>query len=239
MPEFSPETPAGGERRAAAGRARARVGPACGALRDTGTVSNQGPGLRGTTPGATTGSRDQLGVLMQRAAAGDQDAFATIYDATAPVVHGVARRVLRDPDLAAEVTQEVMLEAWRTASRFDGARGSVMAWLTTMTRRRAVDRVRSEQSHRDRDERVAAGDFRRPFDEVAETAERRAEVLDVHRCLDSLTDLQRDAVVTAFYGGQTYREVAQSRGASLPTVKSRIRDGLNRLRRCLDGMQSP
>ncbi|WP_235939969.1 ECF RNA polymerase sigma factor SigK [Occultella kanbiaonis] len=200
-------------------------------------MSNQGPRLPGTIPDDTTGSRDDLSELMQRAALGDQDAFAAIYDATAPVVHGVARRVLRDPDLAAEVTQEVMLEAWRTAPRFDGARGSVLAWLTTMTRRRAVDRVRSEQSHRDRGERVAAGDFRRPFDEVAETVERRSEFLEVRRCLGSLTDLQRDAVVTAFYGGQTYREVAQSRGASLPTVKSRIRDGLNRLRRCLDGTQ--
>lgn len=174
-----------------------------------------------------------LAALMGRVAAGDEQAFAELYDATSPLVHGTALRVLRDEHLAAEVTQDVMVEVWRLAAQFDEARGSAPAWIATMAHRRAVDRVRSVQAQRTRDDLAAVRDYERPRDEVAEDVEQRMERERVTGCLGSLTDLQREAVTRAYYGGLTYREVADQTGTALPTVKSRIRDGLTRLRECL------
>lgn len=170
---------------------------------------------------------------MAAVADGDQAAFAALYDLLSAPVHGTARAVLRDPDHAAEVTQEVMLEVWRTAPRFDPAQGSVRTWVLTLTHRRAVDRVRAVQAQRDRDQRVLDGAHHRPFDVVSEEVEDTMERRRVRQCLDSLTETQRDAVVLAYYSGRTYREVAEDLAAPLPTVKSRIRDGLLRLRDCL------
>ena len=170
---------------------------------------------------------------MDRVAGGDRAAFESLYTETAPLVHGTAIRVLRDPDLAAEVTQDVMIEVWRTAGAFDAVLGSVGAWIATMAHRRSVDRVRSVQAQRNRDELAAVRDYGRPYDDVFEAVEENIERARVVQCLSTLTDLQREAVVSAYYGGRTYREVAQDSGAALPTVKSRIRDGLNRLRHCL------
>ena len=170
---------------------------------------------------------------MQAVAAGDERAFAALYDLLAPAVHGTARAVLRDPDHAAEVTQEVMLEAWRTATRYDRSQGTVRTWMITLAHRRAVDRVRSVQSQRDRDQKILDGDHDRPFDVVAEEVEGTMERQRVRHCLGSLSETQRDAVVLAYYGGHTYREVAERLDAPLPTVKTRIRDGLLRLRSCL------
>lgn len=164
---------------------------------------------------------------------GDQDAFAQVYDALAPTVHGTALAVLRDHDHAAEVTQEVMVEVWRTAARFEPARGSARAWVATLARRRAVDRVRAVQAQRNRDQAAIDGDVARPYDVVAEQVEESLEAARVRHCLGGLTDTQREAVELAYYGGNSYREVAERLGAALPTVKSRIRDGLIRLRDCL------
>ncbi len=170
---------------------------------------------------------------LARVAGGDRDAFTPLYDMLSPAVHGTALAVLRDPDHAAEVTQEVMVEIWRTAARWDAGRGSARAWATTMAHRRAVDRVRSVQAQRDRDQAALDADRPRAFDVVAEQAEQRVEAERVRHCLGGLSDLQREAVVLAYYDGRTYREVAETLRAALPTVKSRIRDGLTRLRDCL------
>lgn len=191
----------------------------------------------GRAPDDAAAERDRraehLRGLMGEVAGGDRGAFASLYDETSSMVHGTALRVLRDPDLAAEVTQEVMLEVWRGARRFDPARGTAFAWIATMAHRRAVDRVRAVQAQRSRDELVSVRDYARPYDHVAESVERSSDQHRVHDCLKSLTDLQREAVVRAYYGGRTYREVAEDVAASLPTVKTRIRDGLHRLRTCL------
>lgn len=192
-----------------------------------------------TSPGAPDAAHADRGrrltELLARVAAGDREAFAALYDQTSATVHGVAHRVLRDPDLAADVTQDVMIEVWRIAPRFDPDRGSVLAWISTLARRRAVDRVRSEQSYRDRREKAAAREYQRPYDAVVEEVEGQADALAVRRCLGRLTALQRAAVTSAFFSGLTYREVAEQTGAALPTIKSRIRDGLHGLRRCLAG----
>jgi RNA polymerase sigma-70 factor (ECF subfamily) len=168
---------------------------------------------------------------MHRVAAGDQDAFATLYDAIAPRAYGLIRRIVRDPALAEEVTQDALVEVWRTASRFDRKRGSVAGWILAIAHHRAVDRVRAEQAAADRERR--SGTAGAPFDEVIAEVTARLEQQAVRRCLRALTGIQREAILLAYYGGLTYRDVAERLGTGLPTIKTRIRDGLIRLRDCL------
>jgi RNA polymerase sigma-70 factor, ECF subfamily len=179
---------------------------------------------------ATPASVDDEEALLVAVARGDQEAFAALYDRIAPLVHGVVRRVVRDPAQSEEVTQEVLVELWRTAVRFDPDRGSARAWILTMAHRRAIDRVRSEQSSRDRTERVAGREHSRPFDDVAEQVETSLDHDRVRVALGTLTDLQRQAVELAYYQGYTYREVAELLDTPLGTIKTRMRDGLIRLR---------
>lgn len=194
-------------------------------------------GAWGTLTGVTNPARESVAdsaqELMAAVATGDQTAFAGLYDLLCRTVHGTCLGVLRDPDHAAEVAQEVWVEVWRTAARYDAARGSVRTWVTTLAHRRAVDRVRAVQAQRDRDQRVLDESTERPFDVVADDVEHRLEQSAVRDCLGSLTETQRTAVVLAYYGGRTYREVAAELDAALPTVKTRIRDGLLRLKDCL------
>ena len=171
--------------------------------------------------------------LLTRVARGDGPAFELLYDRIANSVYGVIRRVLRDPAQSEEVTQEVLVEVWRFATRFDPERGSATTWIHTMAHRRAIDRVRSAQASHDRDEKVARRDQVTAYDEVAERVEARLEQQHVRRCLEHLTDLQRESVTLAYFGGYTYREVAEILDVPLGTVKTRMRDGLIRLRDCL------
>lgn len=170
------------------------------------------------------------GELLAQVARGDQDAYSELYDRYAGIVFGVIRRVLRDPAQSEEVAQEVLVEAWRIAARYDPARGSVRTWLCTMAHRRAVDRVRSEQASRDRIERVARDRQVIDHDVVSEAVTSRLEHQQVRDALGTLTDLQREAIELAYYGGHSYREVSELLGAPLGTVKTRMRDGLIRLR---------
>lgn len=181
----------------------------------------------GAAAGAAPAADEQLLFAVAR---GDQAAFAELYDRVAGTVHGVVRKVVRDPAQSEEVTQEVFVEVWRIAVRFDPAKGSARTWILTMAHRRAIDRVRSEQSSRDRTERVGHRDLHRDFDEVSEQVETRFEHQQVHDALSALTDLQREAVELAYYQGYTYREVAELLDTPLGTIKTRMRDGLIRLR---------
>ncbi|MYS19099.1 RNA polymerase sigma-70 factor, ECF subfamily [Streptomyces sp. DvalAA-14] len=171
--------------------------------------------------------------LLERVSRGDQGAFETLYTAVAGSVLGLIRRVVRDPAQSEEVAQEVLIEVWRCAARFDAAQGSAMAWIMTMAHRRAVDRVRSAQASSDREHKAAVRDHRPAFDEVTEQVERRLEREQVRRCLGQLTELQHESVTLAYYRGYTYQETAEVLGVALGTVKTRLRDGLIRLRDCL------
>jgi RNA polymerase sigma-70 factor (ECF subfamily) len=174
-----------------------------------------------------------LETLLERVARGDERAFEAVYNAVAGSVLGLVRRVLRDPAQSEEVAQEVLIDVWRSAARYDRARASAMAWILTLAHRRAVDRVRSAQASADREHRTALTSRAPAFDEVSEQVERRLEREQVRRCLESLTELQREAVTMAYYRGCTYRETAELLGTALGTVKTRMRDGLIRLRDCL------
>jgi RNA polymerase sigma-70 factor (ECF subfamily) len=171
--------------------------------------------------------------LLSAVALGDQSAFERLYDQMAPRVYGLVRRVLRDPAQAEEVGQEVMLEVWRRASRFDRTRGSALSWVMTMAHARAVDRVRSEQSSTDRDLKYATSSVQREVDVVVDAVESSFERKQVQRCLGGLTDLQRESINLAYYSGFTQAEVAASLKVPLGTIKTRLRDGLIRLRDCL------
>ncbi len=178
-------------------------------------------------------TRQHVDSLLLRVAKGDDGAFAELYDAVAPAVFGLARRVLRQAEHAEEVAQEVLLEVWQQAPRFDPGRGTGFAWVMTMTHRRAVDRVRSAQSSTDREARVGQRSLGREHDEVVEAVEARLEAEAVRECISTLTDLQRESVTLAYFAGLTYPEVATRLGTPLGTIKTRMRDGLIRLRDCL------
>ena len=193
-----------------------RLGPADSAPVDAGTGGAPGP--------------DEL---LRRVARGDEQAFTSLYEVIAPRVFGLARRVLRDPAQAEEVAQEALVEVWRSAARFDATRGSATSWILTITHRRAVDRVRSAQAGADRERRVAAASVDTPYDDVVEAVTANLDQQQVRRCLKGLTELQREAITLAYYDGFTYREVAEKLDTGLPTVKTRMRDGLIRLRDCL------
>ncbi|MBI5090594.1 MAG: ECF RNA polymerase sigma factor SigK [Actinobacteria bacterium] len=176
---------------------------------------------------------DPQAALLKRSARGDQDAFAQLYDELAPLVYGVVLKVVRDPSQSEEVTQEVFVELWRIATRYDTARGSVRSWAATIAHRRAVDRVRAEQASRKRLERSAADEPGRDHDEVVAAVETNLDQVRVRRALGVLSPLQREAVELAYYGGHTYREVAVLLDVAEGTVKTRIRDGMIRLRDAL------
>jgi RNA polymerase sigma-70 factor, ECF subfamily len=145
-------------------------------------------------------------------------------------VLGLVRRVLRDPAQSEEVAQEIFLEIWQNATKFDQGRGSAITWIMTMTHRRAVDRVRSAQSSRDRDTKVGIRDFTPDFDNVAEAVEVTMEHERVKIAMSRLTDLQRQAVTLAYYGGYSHTEVAEMLHIPVGTIKTRLRDGMIRLR---------
>lgn len=183
--------------------------------------------------GTNPSSEPDLAELVQRVALGDQDAFAALYDSVASPVHGVVRSVLRDRAQSEEVAQEVLVEVWRTAPRYRPDRGTPVNWILTLAHRRAVDRVRSVEAAAAREHKAALLDRLPDYDHVTEQVEARLEREQVRRCLRTLTDVQKQAVTLAYYRGLTYRQVAETLALPLGTVKTRLRDGLVRLRDCL------
>jgi RNA polymerase sigma-70 factor (ECF subfamily) len=171
-----------------------------------------------------------LAGLLKRSGRGDEAAFAALYDATAARAYGLAVRVVRDPGQAEEVAQEAFLEIWRTASRFDPARGSAVSWILTLVHRKAVDRVRSAEASARRDRVYHQENQPVDHDATAEAVHASMEARRVRQAMASLTEVQREALELAYFKGYTHTEVATMLDLPLGTAKTRIRDGLIRLR---------
>ncbi|MGW6172695.1 ECF RNA polymerase sigma factor SigK [Arthrobacter sp. NPDC055138] len=184
------------------------------------------PWLRSVGPAAPATQEE----LIRRVALGDESAFEELYDAVAPTIFGLVRRVVRDPAQSEEVTQEIFVEIWQNAGRYDADRGKALSWILVIAHRRAVDRVRASQASVNRDLRQGAKEYQASYDDVADTVELRLEAERVTTALHSLTDSQREAITLAYYGGHTHREVATLLHVPVGTVKTRIRDGMIRLR---------
>jgi len=178
------------------------------------------------------GGERYLDGLLTRVARGDQAAFEEVYDTLAGPIYGLINRVVRDPAQSEEVCQEVLLEVWRTAARFDPAKGTAATWAMTIAHRRAVDRVRSASATAAREVRTADVPDQNG-DEVADAVAASLDRERVRRCLDGLTEPQRESITLAYYGGYSYRQVGERLGVALSTIKTRIRDGLIRMRDCL------
>ena len=168
-------------------------------------------------------------VLLERVGAGDESAFSELYDALAPKVFAVVRRVLRDPAMSEEVLQEVFVELWKTAANYDRSRATATTFTVTIARRRAVDRVRREQSQRNRIESLQA----QRNDEQGALEDDVVTSLDderVRRALATLPEDQREVITLAFIDGLAHGAIAELLGLPLGTVKGRARGGLKRLR---------
>lgn len=187
-------------------------------------------GATDADPPAVDPPTADLADLLRRAARADEAAFAELYDAASARVYGLALRVVRDPAQAEEVAQEAFLEIWRTASRFDPALGSALAWMLTITHRKAVDRVRAAEATTRRDLTYHQRNQPVPHDTTAEAAHASLEARRVRSALTALTEVQREAVSLAYLGGYTHTEVATMLDLPVGTAKTRIRDGLIRLR---------
>jgi RNA polymerase sigma-70 factor, ECF subfamily len=178
----------------------------------------------------SAGTAPDLADLMRRAGLGDETAFAAFYDATSARAYGLALRVVRNPAHAEEVTQEAYLDAWRQSTRFDPQRGSAAGWLLTIVHRKAVDRVRSVEAATHRDETWNREATPVDHDQTSEAAHASLEATRVRNAVATLTDVQRQAVELTYFGGYTHTEVATLLDVPLGTAKTRIRDGLIRLR---------
>jgi RNA polymerase sigma-70 factor (ECF subfamily) len=175
-------------------------------------------------------SAPDLAGLLKACGRGDEAAFAQLYDATSSRVVGLAVRVVRDPAQAEEVAQEALLEIWRMSSRFDPAKGSPLGWMLTIVHRKAVDRVRSAEASTRRDTTYHQRNQPVEHDSTAEAATASLEARRVRQALTGLTQVQREALELAYFGGYTHTEVATMLELPVGTAKTRIRDGLIRLR---------
>lgn len=171
-----------------------------------------------------------LAELLRRSGRGDTEAFAVLYDAISSRVFGLAVRVVRDPAQAEEVAQEALLEIWKTSARFDADRGSPLGWMLTIVHRKAVDRVRSVEAATTRDETWNRQTAPVDHDQTSEAAHASLDAARVRSAVATLTDVQRQAVELTYFGGYTHTEVATLLDVPLGTAKTRIRDGLIRLR---------
>ena len=173
--------------------------------------------------------------LLEASAFGDRASFARLYDLTNPRIYGLVLRVIRDANYAEEVVQEAYLQYWQKASTYRPERGSVITWMMTIAHRRAIDRVRTEDLQRRRvtEAGIAQASVSDPL--PLEVVVDREETRTLRTCLDDLTELQRSSIEMSYFNGLTYPEVAAQTDTPLPTIKSRIRDGLRRLRDCLRG----
>lgn len=183
---------------------------------------------------AADAARERLKAAMARLARGDRAALEEIYRATSVKLFGICYRILGDRKEAEDALQDVYINLWRRADRYDPARASPISWLAVFARNRAIDRLRSGRVQREAAPLEAAAELAdgAPLaEDLLIDAERNAQV---HHCLGELDDNQRDSIRAAFFNGRTYAELADRAGVPLGTMKSWIRRGLMRLKTCLE-----
>ena len=190
-------------------------------------------GRLGCRPMNQIADASELDAVLHRVAGGSLADFATLYDRTASRVYGLVLRVLRDTGYSEETTQEVYLEVWRNAGKYDPAKGSALAWLLAMAHRRAVDRVRAEHAAGLRESRYGAASAEPAADVVVDAVIVGDEQQRVVECLGGLPEKHRECVELTYYTGLTYREVSERLSVTTSTIKTRMQDALRRLRECL------
>lgn len=193
-----------------------------------------------TTDSIGAGSRDQeLIMLMQRIARNDQSALATLYDATNRLAYGLILRVIGDAGTAEEVLLDVYTQVWRKAANYDTDRGSPLAWLMTIARTRAIDRLRSGWQDKQRKEPLDLLNDRETTAASPEEATVNAEMQRfVRTALSGLAPEQREVIELAYYGGLSHSEIAAKLNQPLGTVKTRTRLGMIKLREALTPLLS-
>jgi RNA polymerase sigma-70 factor (ECF subfamily) len=197
-------------------------------------TSTDAPASRSlVTPTSRTPDLPDDADVLARVAQGDGRALAAVYERHAGAVLGLARRILHNEALAEEVAQRVFLDLWQRPERFDPARGSVRSWLLAQTHGRSVDLVRSERARAEREARDARTEPR-TMPTVEGFVDLSLLAADVQRAVASLPEGERSALMLAYFGGRTYREVALELGEPEGTIKSRIRAALSRLRDEID-----
>lgn len=182
-------------------------------------------------PGEIRVERNECGqqTLLEKVADGDQAAFEQLFLLHQAQVYGVVVAILRDQTQAQEVTQEVFLQLWQQASRFDPTRGSTATWIKRMAHSRAIDRVRLCEGASARDTRYTAQSRAVDYDTVIERVLHRDEQASLRESLQRLAPLQRESIVLAYYAGLTTAEISDQLGVNRSTIKTRIRDGLKKL----------
>ena len=186
---------------------------------------------------ASKEAREHLRKAMAKLAGGDRKALETVYRATSAKLFGICLRILGDEKEAEDALQDVYVNLWRRAGRYDPDRASPIAWLATFARNCAIDRLRSGKARRANvpvEEAAPLSDEAPLADAMLVDAEREARV---HHCLATLEDQQRTAIRTAFFQGRTYSELADAMGVPLGTMKSWIRRGLAKLKTCMEAAE--
>lgn len=177
-------------------------------------------------------SRQELVGLMSKVVAGDAAALKAVYERTSAKLYGICLRLLRDEAEAQDVLQDVYVTLWNKAGSFDARRASPITWLATLARNRAIDRLRSRRPDGEGIEAALAIPDERPSSlDVLEQAD---DARRLHHCLEELDEPARTQIRAAFFEGATYPQLAERSGVPLPTLKSWVRRGLMRLRRCLE-----
>ena len=181
---------------------------------------------------AASPTSDILTPLMARVAQGDREALRQLYDATSAKLFGVCLRILSDREESEDVLQDVYVTIWRRADRFDAARASVMTWLSTIARNRAIDRLRARgpMAYADQVDDLEIADGADSAETLLSAADDRNRL---HGCLSELDERTEKVIRTAFFEGVTYEALARRMDAPLGTVKSWIRRGLAKLKGCL------
>lgn len=201
---------------------------------DHGAEGDSPPGSSDQAGTRTETTSDPCGRLLVQIAAGDRDAFEELFVSQSPILMAVIMRIVVSRSLAEEVLQECFAEAWARSGSFDPSRGTGRAWLVTMCRRRAIDCVRSVQASRDRDVADGLRSAAEVGEEVEQTVIDHAESDRTVSALKLLPTDQAQPIVMAFYQGMTHAQISERLGVPLGTIKSRIRDGMRKLRKELE-----